>query len=180
MHQPRTSCVFIPNAEHFQQCAEFLPFRNRGFGPRAVTVLPVPFARRAAATSLRRRAIDSAPFSSLGERQKGRPAVSERRGLPLAGDWLLLRRTRSRGRKTLFGAAIARPAPVYVAPAPVYAEPTCYWTRGAPVWDGYRGIWYRPRIQVCDSAGACSWSAHTSGASPTIRATGDSSGRGRS
>ena len=51
---------------------------------------------------------------------------------------------------TLFGAAIARPAPVYVAPAPVYVEPTCYWTRGSPVWDGYRGIWYRPRIQVCD------------------------------
>ena len=49
---------------------------------------------------LHRRAIDSAPFSSLGERQKGRPAVTERRGLPLAGDWLLLRRTRSRGRKT--------------------------------------------------------------------------------
>jgi len=34
--------------------------------------------------------------------------------------------------------------------APVYVGPTCYWTRGAPVWDGYRGIWYRPRIQVCD------------------------------
>ena len=51
---------------------------------------------------------------------------------------------------TLFGAAIARPAPVYVAPAPVYVAPTCYWTRGAPVWDEYRGIWYRPRIQVCD------------------------------
>jgi PXPV repeat (3 copies) len=57
---------------------------------------------------------------------------------------------------TLFGAAVASgpryyaPAPVYVAPAPVYVEPSCYWTRGAPVWDGYRGIWYRPRIQVCD------------------------------
>ena len=57
---------------------------------------------------------------------------------------------------TLFGAAIAsgpryyQPTPVYVAPAPVYAAPECYWTRGAPVWDGYRGIWYRPRIQVCD------------------------------
>jgi hypothetical protein len=25
--------------EHFQQCAEFLPLRNRGFGPLAVTVL---------------------------------------------------------------------------------------------------------------------------------------------
>jgi hypothetical protein len=21
---------------------------------------------------------------------------------------------------------------------------------GRPVWDGYRGIWIRPRIQVCD------------------------------
>jgi hypothetical protein len=57
---------------------------------------------------------------------------------------------------TLLGAAAAsgpryyQPAPVYVAPAPVYVAPTCYWTRGEPVWDGYRGIWYRPRIQVCD------------------------------
>src|SRR5262249_9718270 len=57
---------------------------------------------------------------------------------------------------TLLGAPVASPryyyapAPVYVAPAPVYVEPTCYWTRGAPVWDGYRGIWFRPRIQVCD------------------------------
>src|SRR5215813_9719687 len=43
-----------------------------------------------------------------------------------------------------------QPAPIYVAPAPVTVAPDCYWTRGAPVWDGYRGIWYRPRIQVCD------------------------------
>src|SRR5262249_6286303 len=50
---------------------------------------------------------------------------------------------------TLFGAAVAS-GPRYYAPAPVYVAPTCYWTRGAPVWDGYRGIWYRPRIQVCD------------------------------
>ena len=54
---------------------------------------------------------------------------------------------------TMLGAAAAsgpryyQPAPVYVAPAPVYEAP-CYWTRGDPVWDGYR--WYRPRIQVCD------------------------------
>ena len=40
-----------------------------------------------------------------------------------------------------------RPAPVYVAPAPV-VEPECYWTRGRPVWDGYR--WVRTRVQVCD------------------------------
>jgi len=58
---------------------------------------------------------------------------------------------------TLFGAAIAQPRvyapppPVYVAPAPVYmAPPACYWTYGRPVWDGWRGAWVRPRIQVCD------------------------------
>jgi hypothetical protein len=49
---------------------------------------------------------------------------------------------------TLFGIAAASPPPVYYA-EPVY-PPTCYWTRGRPVWDGYRGIWIRPRIQVCD------------------------------
>jgi hypothetical protein len=50
---------------------------------------------------------------------------------------------------TLFGAAMAQPR--YYAPAPVYvAPPACYWTRGRPVWDEYRGIWVRPRIQVCD------------------------------
>ena len=49
---------------------------------------------------------------------------------------------------TLFGIAAASPPPVYYA-EPVYV-PTCYWTRGRPVWDSYRGIWIRPRIQVCD------------------------------
>ena len=39
------------------------------------------------------------------------------------------------------------PAPVYAAPPP---PPACYWTRGEPVWDVYRGVWVRPRIQVCD------------------------------
>jgi len=51
----------------------------------------------------------------------------------------------------LLGAAAASqpryaPEPVYVAPPP----PRCYWTRGEPVWDGYRGAWVRPRVQVCD------------------------------
>ena len=53
----------------------------------------------------------------------------------------------------MLGAAAAQPryygpapAPVYVAPPP----PSCYWTRGEPVWDGYRGAWVRPRVQVCD------------------------------
>jgi hypothetical protein len=50
---------------------------------------------------------------------------------------------------TLFGIAAASPPPVYVGPPPAYV-PSCYWTRGRPVWDGYRGIWVRPRIQVCD------------------------------
>jgi len=52
------------SAEHFQQCAEFPPLRNRGLGPLAVTVLPIrlPGGRR---YRLRRRVIDSGLFSSL-------------------------------------------------------------------------------------------------------------------
>ena len=45
------------------------------------------------------------------------------------------------------------PAPVYVEPYPTYAPPPayrCYWTRGEPYWDDYRGIWRQPRIRVCD------------------------------
>jgi hypothetical protein len=51
---------------------------------------------------------------------------------------------------TLLGAAVAQPR--YYTPAPVYVAPppTCYWTRGQPMWDAYRGVWVRPRIQVCD------------------------------
>ncbi len=61
---------------------------------------------------------------------------------------------------TILGAATAprpyyvpapyAPAPMYVAPAPVYVAPQCYWTHGAPMWDGFRGMWVRPRVQVCD------------------------------
>ena len=57
----------------------------------------------------------------------------------------------------LLGGALAprpyyAPAPVYVEPAPAYVERpyNCYWTRGEPVWDDYRGIWRRQRVQVCD------------------------------
>jgi hypothetical protein len=53
---------------------------------------------------------------------------------------------------TIIGAAVAGPRyyapplpPVYVAP-----EPSCYWTRGQPVWDGYRGVWVYPSVQVCE------------------------------
>jgi hypothetical protein len=45
------TCSRQASAKHFQQCAEFLPLRNRGLGPLAVTVLPVPLARRAAASA---------------------------------------------------------------------------------------------------------------------------------
>ena len=38
------------------------------------------------------------------------------------------------------------PPPVYAAPE--YLPPHCYWTRGEPVWNGYR--WISPRMQVCD------------------------------
>ena len=43
-------CSRQAGAEHFQQCAEFLPLSNRGLGPLAVTVLAIPFARGPAAT----------------------------------------------------------------------------------------------------------------------------------
>jgi hypothetical protein len=26
----------------------------------------------------------------------------------------------------------------------------CYWARGEPEWDAYRGVWVRPRMKVCD------------------------------
>ena len=59
---------------------------------------------------------------------------------------------------TLVGAAVAQPRYYYYEPVPVEVDmgppapmgTGCYWTRGAPVWDGYRGAWVRPRIQVCD------------------------------
>ena len=41
------------------------------------------------------------------------------------------------------------PPPAYVYDEPAYA-PRCYYTRGEPVWDSYRGIWVRPRVRVCD------------------------------
>ena len=45
------------------------------------------------------------------------------------------------------------PPPAYVYEAePVYAAPPrqCYWARGEPQWDGYRGVWVRPRMRICD------------------------------
>jgi hypothetical protein len=48
----------------------------------------------------------------------------------------------------LAGPRYYEPAPVYVAPA---APPSyCYWTRGRPYWDDWRGAWVRPRVRVCD------------------------------
>src|SRR5262249_49775628 len=44
------TCSRQASAKHFQQCAEFLPLRNPRLGALAVTVLPIPFARRPAAT----------------------------------------------------------------------------------------------------------------------------------
>ena len=45
-------CLRQASAKHFQQCAEFLPLRNRGLGPLAATVLPVALARRSTATAI--------------------------------------------------------------------------------------------------------------------------------
>jgi len=40
----------------------------------------------------------------------------------------------------------------YVVLPAAYAVPTpsCYYTPGEPVWDSFRGMWVRPRVQVCD------------------------------
>jgi membrane associated rhomboid family serine protease len=38
-----------------------------------------------------------------------------------------------------------------LAPRPYYQPAThCYWTRGRPHWDAWRGVWVRPRIRVCE------------------------------
>jgi len=58
----------------------------------------------------------------------------------------------------LIGSAVrpAPPPPAYYYPAPAYAPayamptPSCYYTPGEPVWDSFRGMWVRPRVQVCD------------------------------
>ena len=60
----------------------------------------------------------------------------------------------------IIGSAVSQPryyyepVPVEVEvdgpPGPMMMAPSCYWTRGTPVWDGWRGVWVRPRIQVCD------------------------------
>lgn len=44
------------------------------------------------------------------------------------------------------------PAPAYEAPPPAYVAPapSCYYTLGEPVWDGYRGMWIRERVRVCE------------------------------
>jgi hypothetical protein len=52
----------------------------------------------------------------------------------------------------LLGGALA-PQPRYYGPGPVYVEPQryrCYFTRGEPYWDDYRGVWRHPRVRVCD------------------------------
>jgi hypothetical protein len=52
---------------------------------------------------------------------------------------------------TIIGAAVAGPR-YYGPPPPVYVTPPsyCYWTRGEPVWDGYRGVWFYPSVRVCE------------------------------
>jgi hypothetical protein len=44
------------------------------------------------------------------------------------------------------------PAPAYVPPPPAYVTPapSCYYAPGAPVWDGFRGVWVRPQVRVCE------------------------------
>src|SRR5262249_55886086 len=58
------------SAEHFQKCTEFPPLRNRALGPLAVTALPIPLARRAAAT------VCAAVQSAVAFFRRWRPATS--------------------------------------------------------------------------------------------------------
>ena len=62
---------------------------------------------------------------------------------------------------TLIGSAVRPPppppvyyyaAPAHAPPPPAYVmtPPACYYTPGEPVWDAFRGMWVRPRVQVCD------------------------------
>src|SRR3954463_8669327 len=60
---------------------------------------------------------------------------------------------------TIIGAAVAQPRYYYYQPAPgvvegppsgAHVSAGWYWSRGATVWEGWRGIWVRPRVQVCD------------------------------
>src|SRR5262249_8995088 len=72
-------------AEHLQQCAEFLPLRNRGLGPLAVAVLPIPFARRGTATSCAAVQSTAALFrrwrpAGFGQAHRRAPIITERRG----------------------------------------------------------------------------------------------------
>ena len=85
------------SAEHFQQCAEFLPLRNRGLGPLAVTVLPIPLAMRAAAT------VCGAPRGKMvsGKEATGIPGTSRSRLGKLA-----------RTARALFTAALQSPVQV--------------------------------------------------------------------
>jgi hypothetical protein len=48
---PNRARLCQASAEHLEECAEFSLLRNRGLGALAVTVLPVPIARRAATTA---------------------------------------------------------------------------------------------------------------------------------
>ena len=45
----------------------------------------------------------------------------------------------------LIGATTPPPPPPVVV-----AGPRCYWTRGEPVWDDYRGVGRPSRIRFCD------------------------------
>src|SRR6516165_5527497 len=78
------------SAQHLEQCAEFALFRNRGLGPLAVTVLPMPLARRGTATACA--AVQStAPFFC-----RWRPAKSPALGPRSAASFETKRRCRLR------------------------------------------------------------------------------------
>jgi hypothetical protein len=73
------TCSGQASAEHFEQCAEFPLLRNRGLGPLAVTVLPIPLASRATATGCA--AVQSAASCPFGGAEKTSVAAQANRTL---------------------------------------------------------------------------------------------------
>jgi hypothetical protein len=77
---PNFAYLCQASTEHFKQCAEFLLLCNRGLRALAVPVLPIPFARRPAATACA--AVQSTAALFCRWRPAGLAAPGTRSALP--------------------------------------------------------------------------------------------------
>src|SRR5215831_8375737 len=85
------------SAEHFKQCAEFLLLRNRGLGPIAATVLPIPLARRGAAAAKATEAAAPPPRPPKLPRRRWCSPRRKRLGIPHSVTSMSVERTTRRG-----------------------------------------------------------------------------------